>query len=1138
MINFDINTFELYKNYSISASAGTGKTYNMVNIVNKLVASGIDISNILIVTYTEKAAGELKDRIGKNFKENHINVDMNQAHIGTIHSFCKDTIDSYYITMGLPSKLSVIDDSKMDDLYERYIRDLIYDNRFCPKNDKEINDFKKIKDIAKKICLDKHNNLDNSISSFNVNDFDYFFIDLNERITKLSNEEAFEFYQTCNNIDGNFKIYYGQLYESINYAMKDKTYSENIKNIKEQGFFNVRQNSKIFKEDNFPFLSQLRKYQRNEIIDYIEYALEFYKLWEQEKMVHGWLTFDDMLKKVRQAVLENDNLVQKLIHQYKYALIDEFQDTNQLQWDIFKKVFLDSNDNNIIVVGDRKQSIYSFQGADLTVYDTAVKSILDRGGIECVLPKNFRSSKSLIDGYNALFKTDSFKSLNYSDVEVGKEDIFSTYEGSEMAGINIVSKENEGEYSTVTPNEFAKKCVALIIDYCSKDSEGHTKLRLDKEQRNVTFKDFMVLARTRTELSAISYELTRAGVPFVKYKDDGLFKGIECAQWIALINAILKPNYTGQNRNVFRQVLFTKFFGIALKDINSTEFELDDGEEMLLLLKWKDLANNYKYDELINSILSESRLETVLGTISEIQSLNIFKQIGDYALNYLLAGNSLLSLKNKLVKLTNNAKDEDDSMDGTIVAKGTDFDCVELMTMHASKGLDRPIVIVVGGEKRNKEANSINIIHKDFTCIDGSVTKKPYLTITKDKDIYKDEEQEERDRLFYVAYTRARNIMILPYYKENKDVKVISSIKDYLNDSTNKQLFQKVIYDENTIPSYQYLKDQVQTILNRNVEQDSIDEQLILLNKLSKSMNKHCSFKHSYASMSSKQTDHLVVNDNINKNKEGEEIDSKISFVDETPIRANVKYSEIEQLTIPDGFPKGASIGTTLHEVFEQFEFTTINDNNNLYKIIEERFKFNKLHLEVAFSDYVKEIVFNVLNAKLPVIHGANIDTINYFKLNSLPKENRKAEVEFNFSDKNDLKNTNYCNGFIDLLFKRGDYYSILDWKSDTINNDDLLSYNKIEHLSTRVDGHYSIQRVLYSYTLINWLYDLGIENSKEEVFNKHFGGIYYVFIRGCYEDTFNGIYAQTWSSYNDLENEYKKIMEKCIYMKAGDNNE
>ena len=137
----------------------------------------------------------------------------------------------------------------------------------------------------------------------------------------------------------------------------------------------------------------------------------------------------------------------------------------------------------------------------------------------------------------------------------------------------------------------------------------------------------------------------------------------------------------------------------------------------------------------------------------------------------------------------------------------------------------------------------------------------------------------------------------------------------------------------------------------------------------------------------------------------------------------------------------------------------------------------------------------------------------------------RKAEIEFNFSNLINDSFSNYYNGFIDLIIKRGEYYSILDWKSDTINDKDLLSYNKLQNIKQRVDEHYAVQRVLYSYCLVKWLYGLGLESSLDEVFNKHFGGIYYVFIRGTRTDSFNGIYAQSWRSWTDLESAFKEML-------------
>ena len=118
----------------------------------------------------------------------------------------------------------------------------------------------------------------------------------------------------------------------------------------------------------------------------------------------------------------------------------------------------------------------------------------------------------------------------------------------------------------------------------------------------------------------------------------------------------------------------------------------------------------------------------------------------------------------------------------------------------------------------------------------------------------------------------------------------------------------------------------------------------------------------------------------------------------------------------------------------------------------------------------------------------------------------------------------NYCNGFVDLIFKNGDYYSIVDWKSDRLN-EDFVSYSDPVNLKQHVDECYSIQRVLYSYCLINWLKQSMPNKSHEQIFNEHFGGVYYIFLRGCNENTSNGVYAQTWNSWDDLEQSFKEIV-------------
>ena len=124
---FNINKFDKNRNYVIEASAGTGKTYSIVEIVKKITDGNInEIKKVLIVTYTEKAAGELKDRIAaglrKKFPDEIDKLDLNDISIYTIHSFCKNTIKEFGITSNLPLDLDLISDLDLDDFTEKYFR--------------------------------------------------------------------------------------------------------------------------------------------------------------------------------------------------------------------------------------------------------------------------------------------------------------------------------------------------------------------------------------------------------------------------------------------------------------------------------------------------------------------------------------------------------------------------------------------------------------------------------------------------------------------------------------------------------------------------------------------------------------------------------------------------------------------------------------------------------------------------------------------------------------------------------------------------------------------------------------------------------------------------------------------------------
>lgn len=1108
---FDINSFNINTNCSIAASAGTGKTYSLVKIIAKLVENKVDINKILIVTYTDKAAGELKIKIGKELKR-----DLTNAHIGTIHSFCQDTLKELYFDMGLASSLELVDDSKLDDLYDTFIREKLYDGSILSSDAKE--GYCNIRQIANKLYLDKKGNLVDDIVYYDkAKEFFYYLKqDLKSLINKAENEidDFFKNFDYARIKDDEIKKEYHHFIDDYFQALgsSDPNEQKAIREVRAAISKTARLTSSTLDKTSLEYLKRAKnnvKFDKDidgSLFKYLNLAQEFYLLCTKEKKEHGWISFNDMLSEVREAVINSLSFKEKLQAKYDYAIIDEFQDTNQIQWDIFKNVFLDSSKNHLIVVGDNKQSIYSFQGADVAVYNNACKEIASNGE-EYLLPNNYRSSASMIDGYNEIFKAESFKSLAYRDVKAGSPSIKAKYKGNEIRGISIIANENDD----ISDYDFAKKTGELIIDYCTKDENGNTNLRIidsNNQERNVSFNDFMIISRARKKFSDFIEIFNKIGIPFVIYKDNSLFSGVECAQWICLIDALLKPDFTGNNRKAFRKLLYTKFFGLTLEEASSSDFDRDDNDEMKLVIYWKELASDFKYNELIESILSDSRLNEVLGNITSVQRYNVFRQIGDYALSYLLAGNNLFSLKKRLLALE--ANDSLDELNVDIVAKGTDFDSVELMTIHASKGLDRPIVIVANASSKRRNSGGLKIIRQDKAYL-------TYLNAIKDLNgniIGKDNSSDEIERLYYVAYTRAKNLMILPYSKDSMIAEFYKNNQDKYN-----ALDAKLSFDD--------LNQSLKQIIgvNKAAALKEKEDQEAILKDISSKMKAHNIYKHSYASMSKAVLKSLVLDDSLNQNKEGIEIEEALFDIDTNCIPAALEYDDSNPKEIPNKFPRGAEIGTCLHEIFENFEFKDVANEKALRLVIDERLSANKIKLNDEQIKYISGIVGDTLNARLPLICGSKIEDNQFFYLKDIEGDCRKAEIEFNFSNLTNDSFSNYYNGFIDLIIKRGEYYSILDWKSDTINDKDLLSYNKLQNIKQRVDEHYAVQRVLYSYCLVKWLYGLGLESSLDEVFNKHFGGIYYVFIRGTRTDSFNGIYAQSWRSWTDLESAFKEML-------------
>lgn len=1136
-------------NYFIEASAGTGKTYNIIEYLKDVLPTvNNNISRFLIVTYTEKAVEELKNRVRNKIK----GIDPEKSEIYTIHSFCERIISEYCKSIKKPINLNIIDESKASDFVDSFLRDSSIAKVLAKiKQRYDSLNIKTVKNYFVSM-LDKYY-LDKTVISIkkDINRIVYDLLFLNDYSELASvNKELYDEIEILNgpNTSDALKEKYQKIVDVIN-----------NKPIGFNGKIGIKPGKKeSFAQDIHDKLMNVKKVEIKEVYQYIviKYIDELYNEWIKEKAKREEQSFNDMIRFVREEIVNGDGtLKNKIQDKYDYAIIDEFQDTNKLQWDIFSNTFL-SGKNNLVVVGDPKQSIYSFQGADVFVYNNAIDKM--RGQAEPkVLDYNYRASENMINATNELFKTNGFISgfANFKDSKYppykDKEDAkIAKYDGEDFKPICVAyndgaddGKLGDYDFAKIAVNkivectEYVNKKTRLQIASGKKDEDGNTELR------DVTFKDFTILVKIKSEADAIRNELQRVGIPYVFYKDDKLFEGRECANWIALLQAIDAIDFTGDRNKIFRRALFTDFFDKSLEEISDEKYDLDGTDEMKMILHFKDIAKNKRYDDLIDSIIIETGLERRLSSLDKIQSLSTYEQIGDFAIDYLTNNHTLIDLIRKLTMLNNKDDDgEDLGDDGDLVGRSTDFNCVQIMTIHASKGLEFPVVIFGGNYAPPRKKNDGNA----FLVHDNK--GNPQIDFEKNDKYYLEQSQEWR-RLFYVAFTRARYLLVIPNYNVQKDnctdkYEVYDFFDEILKEFMKNNTYCDLINYKDFIKNYNLIKEQkkVHDILNiqkGSLKIGNIDDQKDVISKLIDTSSNKSIYKHSYSSLSHTQTKEKVdgVDEELDidePNKEDEEVQESLRDFDKKGIVVIDNLDDTKDpVTLSNNYPKGKVIGTALHEVFELLPFDNY-DESLLRKTISEAFKNNSIKDKKEWVDNTVDMVNEVMKAKLPEIHGSRHETNKYFSLKDIDEDSKKAEVEFNFSFlnkhlNNNVRGLNCATGFVDLIFKRGEYYSILDWKSDKLNDEDLINYYDKDSLTNRTNNHYSIQRVLYSHTLIKWLKNYYPNESEEDIFNNHFGGVYYVYIRGCNDGTSNGIYAKTWNSFSELEKSYTEIMQKRI---------
>lgn len=744
--------FDCQISHFLEASAGTGKTFAIEHTVAKFLSleKPLDLKDILVVTFTRSATSDLKNRIFEKLKKLskeeqdfqkvcHLKKALarfEEANIYTIHGFCMQCLKEFAPFAGIALDLSFDEDeSKEKKLVKDYLLYRLYLDDFSPMQINALFSFFRFdEDRLIDRCL---NWVNKSRNIKKQPTFTEIFETYLQRVKKLSNVERLplEF-------------------------VENKKYFEKILNKKKQikpeiieefeafaSFLSQKECSKeefdrwVAKGDPIsnhlkglpPESSEVIKSIYEEVSSLIKLARNPYHL--LARLVDGCLQLknsiddigfwspDDLLRVMHKS-LENSVFLKKVKEKYKVAIIDEFQDTDPIQWEIFKKCFVDDPNTICYLVGDPKQSIYAFRRADIYTYLQAKHAL--KKGIKASLTTNYRSTKPLVDALNTLFCTTPWMPLPRLGLNLDVENVDAQKEG------HLFLDDRGPLHFFITDKQKAKDAEDLYFSYIAKEI-------IALKTQNFSLSSIAILIKDRYQEARLATYLKEKGIEAQCKKGIALVESKGFLSLKRLFSALSDPEDIGKQT----LCLIDPLFGYTLKELQNRDIKalmpaLDDDKSISLFL-----------DEVI---LKQSQM-----LLTKSEGLNHVRQ---------LRQTYELILEN--IESKAREKDVEAFLEEAVtiyknkIVATEDNEAVSIMTMHMSKGLEFDIVFALGATFRATKEDELIEDGQFLVPLDETLEAYKYFV---------EERDAEKARQLYVALTRAKKRVYVPVilYKDAED---------------------------------------------------------------------------------------------------------------------------------------------------------------------------------------------------------------------------------------------------------------------------------------------------------------------------------------------------------------------------------
>ncbi len=831
-----------------------------------------------------------------------------------------------------------------------------------------------------------------------------------------------------------------------------------------------------------------------------------------------WLSFDDLLTQLSASIDsdESELLAERIRTLYPVAMIDEFQDTDPLQYSIFSRIYLNNPECGLFMIGDPKQAIYGFRGADIFTYIKARNQV----SAHYTLGTNWRSSADMVQAVNQVFALpgspfiyDSdipFLPVNYSP---NAEKRIWTMGGQKQPALTYWLQEADdkplpkGEYLT----RMAEATASQIQTILTQAQLGQACLVNGEKEKAVQAGDIAVLVRTGSEGRMIKQALADQGIASVYLSNrDSVFTSSVAQDLQRLLQAVLTP----ENDRALRASLASELFALDAASLDA----LNNDETV-----WENAVNEFKeYRKLwvqrgvlpmLRAVISKRHIaERLLEEGASSQGENGERVLTDLMhIGELLqqASNELDSDHGLLRWLSQSISDAENGLGGSddqIQRLESERNLVQIVTIHKSKGLEYDLVFLpfVFSYREASEAKYYDAVN-DRTVLD--ITSNDASMQQADK-----ERLAEDLRLIYVALTRAVYACFIGAspLRNGRSTKeptgVHRSAIGYLVQNGQEgginDLHQGLAKQQDELDCVVLGEPPKQLEEMYVAPQEKVCD--LTAKELQNPIDRNWRIT-SYSGLvkqGSHQTEHDATIEIT-----GFDIDSS----DEQD-EADLVEPERSIFT----FPRGARPGTFLHSLFEEIEFTqpaTMEENTLIILGLMESEQLDEEWLPILqqLIDTVLATPLDgkslLLNQKAPSQRLVEMEFLLPIEVLSAPALNRVIQRHDPLSAKaGDLgfqTVQGMLKGFIDLVFEHQGKYYVLDWKSNHLG-DDVTHYHGEALKSAMADHRYDLQYQVYALALHRFLRSR-LANYQ---YDQHFGGVYYLFLRGMDGQSDHGIFS------------------------------